>query len=490
MLRDELKTAEQKYSLLEIKMKESREEIFAMKDKSRQYDAVIQRADNAESEVTKLQEIVKEQSSVIENSGEKEKCALQKALDAERKIQMLEMDKSYLQKESAIILERAERSERDNSKNEAALQEAMSRRDEIMAQLSQERGGTRAEYNAKFSLEIERIRDESSREIAAIKNKDSEVRERENRFLRDAREEVVNQLKKVRNELNEVRAELDSLILEKSTVTASLEKKIIELRSETKLKAIEHCNVIKINETLTTDLQASRGYTNMLKDQLLVAEKELRQNEFDHMIEKQRLADEVSNKTKQLEMYLQVELQVESAVQKGQNPGEAATLLSDPKRRLQQGITLARNCADLKKELVLAKKTNSDLKAKLGTSEDLLGNLSQPSIYIAESLRSKDDEIFRLQRVKRSIKGELTKAKKERDNAIQQLSKEIGRRQELDDIKSIVAKMKETDELFESDLQPDHNSTAGDGLLVHLVRHNGPGVKTGPSWHKKQVLRL
>ena len=56
------------------------------------------------------------------------------------------MDKSYLQMESAIILERE---------------------------------GTRAEYNAKFSLEIERIPDESSREIAAIKNKDSEVCERE-----------------------------------------------------------------------------------------------------------------------------------------------------------------------------------------------------------------------------------------------------------------------------------------------------------------------
>ena len=102
MLRDELKTAEQKYSLLEIKMKESREEIFAMKDKSRQYDAVIQRAYNSESEETQLREIVKEQLSVIENSGEKEKCAL----DAEIKIQILEMDKSYLQKESDIILEK------------------------------------------------------------------------------------------------------------------------------------------------------------------------------------------------------------------------------------------------------------------------------------------------------------------------------------------------------------------------------------------------
>ena len=74
--------------------------MFAMKEKSRQYNTVIQREDNTESVVTKLREIFKEQSSVIENSSEKEKCAL----DAERKIQMLEMDKSYLQKESAIIL--------------------------------------------------------------------------------------------------------------------------------------------------------------------------------------------------------------------------------------------------------------------------------------------------------------------------------------------------------------------------------------------------
>ena len=43
---------------------------------------MIQRADNTESEVTKLQKIVKEQSSVIDNYGKKEKCAL----DVERKI--------------------------------------------------------------------------------------------------------------------------------------------------------------------------------------------------------------------------------------------------------------------------------------------------------------------------------------------------------------------------------------------------------------------
>ena len=82
MLRDELETAEKNYSLLEIKMKESRKEMFPMKEKSRQYDTVIQRADNTESDVTKFQEIVKEQSSVIESSGEKEKFDL----DAERKI--------------------------------------------------------------------------------------------------------------------------------------------------------------------------------------------------------------------------------------------------------------------------------------------------------------------------------------------------------------------------------------------------------------------
>ena len=46
--------------------------MFAMKEKSRQYNTVIQREDNTESVVTKLREIFKEQSSVIENSSEKE----------------------------------------------------------------------------------------------------------------------------------------------------------------------------------------------------------------------------------------------------------------------------------------------------------------------------------------------------------------------------------------------------------------------------------
>ena len=48
--------------------------------------------------MTKLQEIVKEQSSIIDNSGLKGKFAL----DTERKIQMLEMDKTYFKRNQLL----------------------------------------------------------------------------------------------------------------------------------------------------------------------------------------------------------------------------------------------------------------------------------------------------------------------------------------------------------------------------------------------------
>ena len=109
------------------------------------------------------------EASALNNAADNEKKVVQKSLDGEHQLQLLQMDKSFLQKELELVTQRAERSEKDNLRNEELLREAMIKRDDLLMQLSEARHQSKGFYEEKLEKEILKLREDSARELNEIR---------------------------------------------------------------------------------------------------------------------------------------------------------------------------------------------------------------------------------------------------------------------------------------------------------------------------------
>lgn len=117
------------------------------------------RAKTAEKKYDDLRKLAEDQASALNNAADSEKKVLQKSLDSDHQLQLLQMDKSFLQKELELTAQRAERSEKDNQRNEDLLREAMVKRDELLMQLSEARHEGKSLYEQKLEKEINKLRE-------------------------------------------------------------------------------------------------------------------------------------------------------------------------------------------------------------------------------------------------------------------------------------------------------------------------------------------
>ncbi|GMH49015.1 hypothetical protein TL16_g00423 [Triparma laevis f. inornata] len=158
-LRMDLAHSEDRLKELEGKVHEFQRTVMDLREKGRKYDETLARAKTAEKKYDDLRKLAEDQASALNNAADSEKKVLQKSLDSDHQLQLLQMDKSFLQKELELTAQRAERSEKDNQRNEDLLREAMVKRDELLMQLSEARHEGKSLYEQKLEKEINKLRE-------------------------------------------------------------------------------------------------------------------------------------------------------------------------------------------------------------------------------------------------------------------------------------------------------------------------------------------
>ena len=107
-LRMDLAHSEDRLKELEGKVHEFQRTVMDLREKGRKYDKTLTRAKTAEKKYDDLRKLAEDQASALNNAADNEKKVVQKSLDADHQLQLLQMDKSFLQKELELTAQRAE----------------------------------------------------------------------------------------------------------------------------------------------------------------------------------------------------------------------------------------------------------------------------------------------------------------------------------------------------------------------------------------------
>jgi len=189
---------------------------------------------------------------------------------------------------------------------------------------------------------------------------------------------------------------------------------------------------------MSAELKKATLQNEHIRDLLATHEKEFIMLEHESKAECKKLLDEVARKNEQLDVYLQAEMQLESEINAGKDP-VSTCMLSDPRRRIQHCLDLARRCGELQKgheklhlELRCMKKENDDFKKMKESHEQMLNYSKQPSGCILAALKEKNDEIQRLRLEREKSKEEMRKLKTDKDKFKEEVSSFLRQRQQLE----------------------------------------------------------
>jgi chromosome segregation ATPase len=423
-LREDLKCSDDKLEVVEAKVREFQRTVSDLREKGRKYDELFNRAKAAEEKYEELRKMAENQAMALNNAADTEKKVVQKSLDDERQLQLLTMDKSFLQKELELICQKAERSERDNMRNQELLRDAVVKRDELVMQLAEARHEGKNVYEEKLEKELNRIRENSSKELEDIRHNSNEVWERENRMLKDAKLDAMKDAERLHRDLMELRNTYDGLVLSHASERSELEGHVMEMRGEVKMKNFELAKMSTGYEEAKLKVKESELQIEHLRQQLIVHQTEFIKLRQESASDVEILEGKLRAKDEQLEIYLQAEIQFEATIEEGQDPGAVAAL-SAPRRRVLHAVTLARRCVEIEKTRVeLSEKVEAltaekgELLSKCTSLEQQIEQVQQPTKYMLDGFIEKEKRINELATANEDLELEVTTLREELDKVI------------------------------------------------------------------------
>ncbi|XP_015769721.1 PREDICTED: progesterone-induced-blocking factor 1-like [Acropora digitifera] len=321
---------------------------------------------------------------------------LQKELHTSKQtVALLKQDKDYMSRQSQEIRGRCTLAEERLEQTVKQLEETKQAREELYEKYISVREQYKSEYELRLKTEIDNIKDKTSVELDKIRVDTKEMFERENRNLREARDNAVEEKERAcvnEKEMSLKYNQLQSGVLNKEyyALQNSSEKRLVELESKCK----EQSDKLDVYEKLEKEL-----------DDVIMQAAEI-ENESD--------AERV------LFSY-----------------GYGANVPSTAKRRMQQSVQLARRVlhleranTSLRNEMEREKKKKDLLGKELSKATSLLNEAQQPYNYLIESIRSRDMQNQSLNEQIALMEEDIRKLKAEKEDLIStrnQLSSDLER---------------------------------------------------------------
>ncbi|CAN0508404.1 unnamed protein product, partial [Ectocarpus sp. 12 AP-2014] len=239
-------------------------------DKARGFDEVEALLRTTRLELDAARALSKSQAAALVEVAESEKAAARTAQDASQRSLMLEMDKTYLQRELSEAQNKADRLGRESETVSERLRDLERSKDTLAAELVSVRERTRSEHEERLEAEVGRIREQSAKELADIRASGKEVYERENETLREARKDALQDLSRVRSELSELQRAHEDLVITMAKSDAAHETAVGEVRSELRLKSFELSQLGVAHAEKCSSLRQAGLEVDMLKEQVAV----------------------------------------------------------------------------------------------------------------------------------------------------------------------------------------------------------------------------
>ncbi|KAL7468535.1 hypothetical protein ACHAXS_008772 [Conticribra weissflogii] len=427
---------------LETRIRELYAENLELKEKGRMYDAIKKRSLQSEAVIESLQRQLEEKESIHDASLLRENEYKHQTLELNKKVQFLVMDLDHAKKDAELLLKRAEKIEKEHEVTLSELQLTKKQSEDAIVRLTKEC----EDIKSSSENDIARMREEFKQEIATSKSTQQESFSRESKLLQEARDNAIEQSKKLQQELLHFIAEKEAKDSGNAEVIKELERQLSDARSALKVKSCEFNSVLTSKEKISTEATFYRKEIDRVKDDLVQSQKSFNELERKLTNDILKLEDTIRQKNEALEIYNHDDslFFFFSNDQKGTD--------SRRKSLLKNAVSLAKKCRELQLtitklhgDLAAEKERNDRLSKKDECNQRLLQQLrskNRSSAYIISTMNESDREIQEFHSQVQTLRIQLAETQHDRDQISSDLSRVLERREHLKEIKELIESIK------------------------------------------------
>ncbi|RXN02868.1 progesterone-induced-blocking factor 1 [Labeo rohita] len=468
--------------------------------KRENYDKIRRERDGYETEVRELRKKV-EMLDLTHTALTKERNDLNKEVATlHQSVTLMQKDKEYLNRQNMELNVRCAHQEDRLDRLQTQLEDTKKAREDAYEKYVASRDHYKTEYENKLHDELERIRMKTSHEIESLQRASKEMYERENRNLRETRDNAVIEKDRALNAERDAQAKYDQLLDQFRQLQLSSDSRVAELLNQVLTK--EFYGLQTSSEKRITELQAHNSEQQARLETYERLEKEL---------------DDVTMQAAEMENEDEAERVLFSY-------GYGANIPTTAKRRLKQrflnvcvcvcSVHLARRVLQLEKQNTLLRRDlerqtahSSQISEELEAANQLLQQAQQPHSYLIETVRQRDTQIQTLKERLTRLEEEVSALRKEKitllqvkNNMAADLERLLNHREELSVMKQVLISMRSQQHGGPLSASLPELETDGTGTAVHRPKtlkntdeeqyHYGPKPtvftnKDVPEWYGK-----
>uniref|UniRef100_A0A1A8KE47 Progesterone immunomodulatory binding factor 1 n=1 Tax=Nothobranchius kuhntae TaxID=321403 RepID=A0A1A8KE47_NOTKU len=359
-------------------------------------------------------------------------------------VTLLQKDKDYLHRQNMELNVRCAHEGDRLERLQVQLEDTKKAREEAYEKYVSSRDHYKSEYENKLREELENIRLRTSQEIENLQRTSREMYERENRNLREARDNAVLERDRAVAAERDAQSRYDQLLEQFRQLQLGTDSRVAELSSRAKLhsfeaeraqmlkeetaKALAQCQLECEKQQKKLELLTQEFYRLQTSSEKRVAELQAQNAEQASRLETyEKLEQELDQVTMQA-----AEIEDEEEAERVLfSYGYGANVPTTAKRRLKQSVHLARRVlqlerqnTSLRRELERHKSQAGQTAQELSAANQLLQQTQQPYSFMIETVRERDAQISRLKERVSSLEDDVSSLRKER-NALQQVKNDM-----------------------------------------------------------------
>uniref|UniRef100_A0A8C7ZFU2 Progesterone immunomodulatory binding factor 1 n=1 Tax=Oryzias sinensis TaxID=183150 RepID=A0A8C7ZFU2_9TELE len=324
---------------------------------------------------------------------------------------------------------------------QAQLEDTKNSREQAYEKYLASRDHYKSEYENKLREELENIRLKTSQEIENLQRTSREMYERENRSLREARDNAVLEKDRAVAAERDTQSRYDQLLEQFRQLQLGTDSRVAELLNQTKLHSFEAERAQMLKDETAKSLAQCQVECEKQQKKLELLTQEFYRLQTSSEKQVAKLQAQNAEQASRLETYEKLEQELDQVTMQAaeiENDEEAERVLfsygyganvpTTAKRRLKQSVHLARRVLQLERQntslIVNVKFLDPSPALQLSAANHLLQLAQQPHSYLIETVRQKDGQISTLKEHISSLEEEVRSLRKEH-NALQQVRNDM-----------------------------------------------------------------
>ncbi|XP_024916527.1 progesterone-induced-blocking factor 1 isoform X2 [Cynoglossus semilaevis] len=366
-------------------------------------------------------------------SREREKLSKEVAT-LQQAVAFLEKDKEYLHRQNTELSVRCAHEQDRVERLQVQLEDTKKAREDSYEKYVASRDKYKMEYESKLREELENIRLKTHQEIDKLQRSSREMYERENRNLREARDNAVLEKDRAVAAERDTQSRYDQLLEQFRQLQLGTDSRVAELSNQAKLHSFEAQRAQMVKEETAKVLAQCQMECEKQQKKLELLTQEFYRLQTSSEKRAAELQSQNAGQAPRLETYEKLEQELDQVTMQAAeiededeaervlfSYGYGANVPTTARRRLKQSVHLARRVlqlerqnTSLRRELETHKSQAGQVSDELSAASRLLELTQQPHSYLIETVRQRDAQISTLKERVSSLEDDVSSLRKER----------------------------------------------------------------------------